>query len=198
MRPSRRIPILRGFVGATIATFLALASHMWVGGGMPGILGILVPWLPSVVVCTLLAGRRLSLLRLSLSVAASQLLFHALFVLGSVTPTGLLAPHVHGSPSSLVFTGDQALVPVDAGMWVAHGVAAVLTIAVLHRGETLLAVLLRVAAVLAAWIRRAVPVGVGVSSDDRPSQRWAVVAAPVRRAPVQAAIHRRGPPPRLI
>ena len=55
MRPSRRVPLLRGFVGATIATFVALASHVWAGGDMPGMLGIAVPWLLSLTACTLLA-----------------------------------------------------------------------------------------------------------------------------------------------
>ena len=45
MRPSRRTPLLRGFVGATIATFVALASHVWAGGDMPGMLGVAVPGL---------------------------------------------------------------------------------------------------------------------------------------------------------
>lgn len=197
MRPSRRIPLLRGFVGASFATFVALASHVWVGGGMPGMLGIAVPWLLSLTVCTLLAGRRLSIARSSLSVLASQLLFHALFVLGSITPAGALAPHVHDA-LPLTLNGDRMLIPEDAGMWIAHGVAAVLTIVVLHRGELIVRALLTVASDLAAWLRRIVPTGILVALDVPALQRWVVITAPVRRGPFRAEIHRRGPPLRLV
>jgi hypothetical protein len=201
VRPSRRIPLLRGFVGASFATFVALASHVWVGGGMPGMLGIAVPWLLSSTVCTLiahvLAGRRHSLARLSLSVLASQLLFHALFVLGSITPAGGLSPHVHGA-LPLSFSGEVVLVPQDAGMWSAHAIAAVLTVIALHRGELIVRALLTVASDLAAWLRRIVPAGVLVALDAPAQRRWAVTAAPVPRGPLRAQIHRRGPPLRLI
>jgi hypothetical protein len=197
VRPSRRIPLLRGFVGASFATFIALASHVWVGGGMPGMLGISVPWLLSLTVCTLLAGRSLSLLRMSASVLASQLLFHALFVLGSITPAGGLSPHVHGA-LPLSFSGEVVLVPQDAGMWSAHAIAAVLTVIALHRGELIVRALLTVASDLAAWLRRIVPAGVLVALDAPAQRRWAVTAAPVPRGPLRAQIHRRGPPLRLI
>ena len=197
MRPSRRIPLLRGFVGASFATFVALASHVWVGGGMPGMLGIAVPWLLSLTVCTLLAGRRLSIARLSASVLASQLLFHVLFVLGSITPTGGLAPHVHGAVP-MAFSGESVLVPEDAGMWIAHGVAAALTVVVLHRGELIVRALLAMASDLAAWLGRIVPGGVLVALDAPAQRRWAVTCASAPRDMLRAEIHRRGPPLRLI
>lgn len=197
MRPSRRIPLLRGFVGASFATFVALASHVWVGGPMPGLLGIAVPWLLSLTVCILLAGRRLSILRLSLSVLASQLLFHALFVLGSITPSAGLAPHVHAL-APLSFSGDAVLVPEDAGMWIAHGLASALTIAALHRGELIVRALLSAASAIAAWVRRIVPTAVSVTLDIPARRRWAVACAPVPQDPLRAEIHRRGPPLRLV
>ena len=49
---------------------------------MPGWVGIVVPWVLAVAVSTLLAGRSLSVWRLAIAVAASQFLFHGLFVLG--------------------------------------------------------------------------------------------------------------------
>ena len=45
--------------------------------------GIVAPWILALAVCTLLAGRALSLVRLASSVVVSQLLFHTLFVMGS-------------------------------------------------------------------------------------------------------------------
>lgn len=194
MRPSRRIPLLRGFVGATIATFVALASHVWVGGDMPGMLGIAVPWVLSLTVCTLLAGRRLSLIRLSVSVLVSQLLFHALFVLGSITPQGGLGPHVHGI-GVLPAAGDvSAALPQDLVMWLAHGAAAVLTIAALHRGELIARALLTVARAVAAWIARVVPVIAPVRIEAPSRTRWAVRDAPRVREVHLGAQRRRGPP----
>ncbi|WP_193597340.1 hypothetical protein [Microbacterium sp. YJN-G] len=203
MRPSRRIPLLRGFVGASVATFVALASHVWVGGGMPGMLGIAVPWLLSLTVCTLLAGRRLSALRLSLSVLVSQLLFHALFVLGEFTPATGLVPHVHGArplalAGEVAFAGEVALVPQDAGMWLAHGVAAVVTIVALHRGERILQALLAVASAVAVWLHRVVRVPVAVRPVMPGGIRFAVVAAPARDDPLLRSLRRRGPPLRLV
>lgn len=195
MHPSRRTPLLRGLAGATIATFVALASHVWVGGAMPGMLGIVVPWVLSLMVCVLLAGRRLSVIRLGISVAVSQALFHTLFVLGSLSVAGGFAPHVHGAP--LVLSSDgAALIPADSAMWIAHGIAAAITVVVLHRGERILSVLLQLASRIAAWIaratvapaRRIVPVSI----------RWQVVAAVRRSDPLGVCVRRRGPPLRLI
>jgi len=194
VRPSRRVPLLRGFVGATIATFVALASHVWVGGYMPGMLGIAVPWLLSLMACTLLAGHRLSLVRLSASVIISQLLFHVLFVLGSITPQGGLGPHVHGVVP-LSFGGDAPLLlPQDAAMWFAHAVAAALTVAALHRGELIARALLTVARAVATWLSRAVP-AVDVMRVVTPvRRRWAVLTAPRVREVHVGTLRRRGPP----
>lgn len=197
MRPSRRVPLLRGFVGATIATFVALASHVWASGDMPGMLGIAVPWLLSLTACTLLAGHRLSLLRLSASVIISQLLFHVLFVLGSITPQGGLRPHVHGVVP-LSFGGDASpLLPQDAAMWLGHAVAAALTIAALHRGELIVCALLTVARAVATWLARAVPAVDAMRIVTPVRRRWTVLTAPCVREVHLGALHRRGPP-RLV
>lgn len=197
MRPSRRIPLLRGFVGATFATFVALMSHAVVDGAMPGMLGVIVPWLLSLMISTLLAGRRLSVVRLSIAVALSQGLFHVLFVLGSITPQGGFAPHVHGVVPMLP-EGGAVLIPESAGMWVAHGFAAVLTVVALHRGERILRALLAAASDIAAWLRRAVVVTVLVRPAVPTRGRWVAVDAPRPCARHLTALRRRGPPLRLI
>lgn len=112
---------------------------------MPGTLGIVVPLVFSAFVCVLLAGRRLSLFRLTLSVAVSQFLFHTLFMLGTVqgvASSPAVSSHAtHGMPVML----DAAVAPIShgahtgAGMWVAHGIAALLTVAVIHWAEKLIA-----------------------------------------------------------
>ncbi|MEV7632670.1 hypothetical protein AB0N64_09700 [Microbacterium sp. NPDC089318] len=191
MRASRRLRLLRGFAGASTSTFVALASHVWVGGQMPGMLGIAVPWLLSFMLCTLLSGIRLSAIRLSISVLLSQALFHALFVLGAITPRGGMTPHVHGA---LVLPADGAAVilPEDAGMWVAHGIAAVVTVLALHRGERLLQALAAVASAVVDWLSRVVVVPALSAAPAR--LRWVVCAAPRRPEPRLTALRRRGPP----
>ena len=124
---------------------------------MPGALGILVPWVFSFMICVLLAGRRLSLTCLALSVTASQFLFHTLFVLGTVTPSRLSVPHVHGAPVVLVATADvPGAVAADASMWFGHALAALLTVSALHRGERLILTLRALAVQLGLWLRRRV------------------------------------------
>ena len=79
MSRSRATRVIRASVAASIATFVALFSHVAAGGAMPQWLGIAVPWVLSLAVCTVLVGRALSLVRLSAAVLVSQLLFHLLF-----------------------------------------------------------------------------------------------------------------------
>lgn len=144
MSSARSARTLRGVVAAAFSTFVALLSHVAGGGSMPGILGVVVPLVFSTLVCVLLAGRRLSIVRLSLSVAVSQVLFHTLFVLGAaqgVSSTAMPSGHLsHGSTVTL----DASSMPMmhnghaGAGMWFAHLVAGLVTIAALHRAETLL------------------------------------------------------------
>lgn len=144
MSSARSTRTLRGVVAAAFSTFVALLSHVAGGGSLPGALGLVVPLVFSTLVCVLLAGRRLSIVRLSVSVAVSQVLFHTLFVLGTAqgttstaTPSGHFS---HGSPVIL----DTSSMPMlhdghaGAGMWFTHLVAGLVTIAALHRAETLL------------------------------------------------------------
>src|SRR5699024_1527126 len=96
----RRRRALRGSAAPTAATFVALASHVLDGGSMPSLWGIIVPWALSTLVCVLLAGRTLSLWRLSASVVASQALFHQLFTVftplaSAPGPTSAVEKHAH-------------------------------------------------------------------------------------------------------
>lgn len=192
MRASRRSRLLSGFAGASVSTFVALASHVWVGGQMPGPLGIAVPWLLSFMACTLLAGIRLSSIRLTISVLLSQALFHTLFVLGAITPRSGVAPHVHGA-LQLPSGGAAVVVPEDAGMWVAHGIAAAITALALHRGEQLVRALADLASAVARWLTRTVVGAISIPPVLAPP-RWVVLAAPRPRTPHLSALRRRGPP----
>jgi hypothetical protein len=162
MSPSRKPAVVRGFAAASLATFAALAGHVTGGGQMPGTIGILIPWVLSFMICVLLAGRKLSVIRLSASVAISQFLFHVLFVLGTIQPSGQAAGHVHGAPLVLpAATGMTEAVAADSTMWAGHLVAAIVTIAVAYRGERMLLALRALAVQVARWVRRRVDVVLG-------------------------------------
>lgn len=180
----RQARALRGVVVASLAAFGALLSHVAAGGAMPGPVGIVVPLTLAVLASVLLSGAVHSLWRLVPSVAASQLLFHALFVLG--TPTASLgvsghAHHVSDAELTAALTaasGSTAhahALHADGTMWLHHAIAAAATIALIARGERALA---RLASFAFFVLRRLVVVLVPV----RP-------AAPVALAATWAAPH---------
>lgn len=198
--------LTRGALSALVATFVALFSHIVGGGDMPALLGIAVPLVLSLFVCTLLAGRRLSLGRLSLAVGASQTLFHILFVIGTPTAsTGTdavpVSPHAHHATMPAIATdGTMAAVQADAGMWAWHLIGAAITVAVLHRGERSLERLARVAGWLRHWF--ALPVQtprIAPLAEAQPRRTTATATAPgwtVLSREVATVQVRRGPPAR--
>lgn len=210
--------LARGTSAATVATFVAMLSHLAGGGMAPGVVGVLVPWGLSVVVCIALAGRNLSLLRLSGAVAISQLLFHVLFVVGSGTTTVPASPTVagegqtgpHDAASGHVILHDQAAwQPVvmpspgpsmthgDGTMWVWHVLAAVLTIGALYRGERLLQNVSQVAQAIRSRARTRLP-RVYSPLPVCPDLRVPIVlTAPAADTgqPFLRSLSRRGPPP---
>ncbi|MCR2799441.1 hypothetical protein QNO21_09920 [Microbacterium sp. zg-Y818] len=202
MHPSRASRVVRGALAAAVATFVALVSHVTAGGQMPGWVGIVVPLILSLAVCTVLVGRRLSLWRLSLGVALSQALFHTLFVLGTFSSSaaagGTPGHHAHGAAAStpLADTLVSAQPPADATMWLMHGLAAVVTVAALYRGERALMRMRAVAGEFARWARRRL-IPVVCLPAPAPSRRPAVSSAePARplRPRFASSVARRGPP----
>ncbi|SDQ27510.1 hypothetical protein [Microbacterium sp. cf332] len=200
---------LRAGAAASLATFVALLSHVAAGGAPPSVLGVLLPWALSLLIALLIVGRRLSLARLGTAVATAQVVFHAMFALGvvpsagsagSATVTGgghaahnLFAAHMSLSASVASPAGFSAVVP-DAAMLAAHVVAAVLTTLVLHRGEHLVAGLGALAQRIAVRIRA---VARDVVPPVRTPTRARSGAGEVRvrhPRPLVAAPARRGPP----
>lgn len=187
MPRSRATRVLRGTIAASVATFVALMSHVAAGGALPNGLGVAVPWVLSLAVCTVLAGRKLSLTRMSVAVGVSQILFHSLFAVG--ISSGISASHAHHS-SMPIIVGESAA--IDPMMWIAHAVAAFITIAALYRGEATFGILLKVARDLLFRARRriqALPVAPRLSPP--------VLAEPQALRPlgwVPALTPRRGPP----
>ncbi|MDO9398873.1 MAG: hypothetical protein Q7T71_20195, partial [Herbiconiux sp.] len=137
----RTTRVTRGLAAAAVATFAAAFSHVAAGGGAPGVTGLALALAFAAVLCVLLTRRTPSLVLLSASVALSQLAFHLLFEVGTGAGSGLAvsesAHHGH-TVRTLVpdaVAGSSAHSHDQGWMWVSHAVAAVVTIAVLRRGE---------------------------------------------------------------
>ncbi|MEV7694566.1 hypothetical protein AB0N73_14675 [Microbacterium sp. NPDC089189] len=207
MRRTRLSRVLRGALAASVATFVALLSHVSAGGEMPGALGLAVPWTLSVAVCVLLAGRTLSLPRLLVGTGVSQALFHALFVLGAapVASTAIPGAHDHHMPGLSIVdaAGSGAAIPAavgpDALMWAGHALAALVTAVALHRGERAVQRLgavvllclraLRTRVLAALVLPHAAPAGTASvpARDERPAMERVVGRALRRRGPPVAA-----------
>lgn len=142
---SRWARVACGSLTASVAVLLAALSHVAAGGPAPALLGVVVALAFAVPVSVVLSGTTLSLLRLSLSVAVSQLLLHALFGLGAASSSVLSVADHHGLVTVAAQTTAVAGLHSGGGMWLAHGLAAVATIVALRRGERAAHALLRFA-----------------------------------------------------
>lgn len=201
---SRAARTARGAFGALTATLLAATSHACAGGAVTP-LAVLATALFALPLCVLLAGKMGSLWRLSLAVVTAQFIYHWSFSgLGLATPSlasssspGSLsepvsphAAHLGMLPSAFFAADTTPAFVADAWMWAAHALAAVLTIALVHRGE-------RAAMHLIQVLRDAVPVRVpaAVSLPARPAILDFFTASPSRAQPnFLSAISYRGPP----
>lgn len=152
MHQHRHLKALRGALTAAFAVAVALLFHVLAGGAVPGAAGILIPLALALPVSVAVSAKRLSLIRLSISVLVSQALFHTLFVFGTVPFASHEGHANHGAP-----TMAGAVLPADAAhvhehliggpvMLASHLVAAALTIAALHRGEAAVKTVLAAAA----------------------------------------------------
>jgi hypothetical protein len=152
---SRATRVVRGLSAAAIALFVAALSHVAAGGGAPGQAGTALAAAFAAIVCIALAGRRLSVTRLTIAVVTSQFVFHLLFGVGSGSGSGLsvTTSQHHGRTVSTLVPDALAAAPVaptghlhdSPWMWLAHGVAAVITVALLARGENVARRLLAIA-----------------------------------------------------
>ncbi|MBA8815268.1 hypothetical protein FHX48_000320 [Microbacterium halimionae] len=167
---------------------------------MPGWAGIAVPGLLSFVVCTFLAGRALSLVRMSVAVALSQLFFHTLFVLGLFAPGVSTAHHNHdmGAPAAVVTVSTSDVITMvhgDSTMWVWHAIAAIVTTAALYRGERTFAQMRALAVDIVLWVQRRVVVVLAPLAPPATVRQRAASTVPVLFQRVHlAAVRRRGPP----
>lgn len=204
MSQQSRLPhVVRGSTAAVVATFVALLSHVSAGGAMPGSLGIIAPLALSLFVCVLLAGRKLSVLRLSVSVIASQTLFHSLFVLGT-EQAGLAGGSAHSHhmmaaaalPAPMLSESTITLIQGDTLMWASHVLGAIATVVFLAQGERTLLFLRDLAVRTGTWLQLAfapqpapVPLTAPIRAPRIVTTHW--TALDQLRA---SSLYRRGPP----
>lgn len=142
---SRAARVTRGMLASGVAVFVAALFHVAGGGAAPGPVALVLSLAFATLASIALTARRLSLWRLSASVAVSQLLFHLLFGLGESTatfgPSGaehLGAGHLHLGDHLTMLAGmpaGHAAAAGPAAMWLSHVSAALLTIVALRHGE---------------------------------------------------------------
>ncbi|PRB00874.1 hypothetical protein [Microbacterium sp. MYb64] len=187
---------VRGLIAALVATFVASVSHSTADGEPAPLIGIVLALLFAAPVCIALAGRALSWIRLSLAVGLSQIAFHGLLLIGVGSGSGsaVAGGHLHGAELS----GALGTTAVDAGhalhlqpaMWVAHAIAAVLTVLALGRGEQALRALLE----LTGWNLVARLLTAPPSPAHRVPAAPRAAAQALRSLFVLTVVSRRGPP----
>lgn len=202
--------LLRGTGGAAAITTLAAALHSAATAGpLPGVGLLLFSAVLAAPLCTLLAGRALSLWRTAAAVAGAQGLYHGLYALSGGAHAVSVAPGVGAAHAGHVTAGagGRALVVHASGaasdhaaghgpgMLAAHVLAAVLTVAVLRHGE-------RMVVAVAERVLEATPLGrllVALAHVVAPAPRSVRRRAPRRIVPAGCLVllgspGLRGPP----
>ena len=175
----RESRLLRGWLGAAVATSLASLSHLAGGGHAPAPTVWFLAFALAGVVCVGLAGKSLSWPRLLAAVGLSQAIYHLLFQLGHAAPAdipsaaGRAGHHLALPAGSLVpEVSAQAATAVTPAMLAAHLAAAAATVLLLRRGE-------HAAAALAGTVALAAP---------RRLSSWRPTPPARLRAPVELLI----------
>jgi len=130
---TRALRVLRGSAAAFVATFTAAFSHQFAGGVAPSLFGTAVSLVLSVAVCTLLAGRTVSLVRLTIAILFSQAMYHMLFS-AMLAPAGI-AKH---NMSAMTFSFGSAAQTANSVMSASHLAAAFVTIVMFRYAEVAL------------------------------------------------------------
>lgn len=189
---ARQQRALRGVAASSVATLLAAASHTVAGGPAPAFLLVAAMIALLTPVAGALAGPRMSLSRLAAAALVSQAAFHGVFqLLGSPSGTGASA-HIERHGHHITLIAASAPAPEGAGMYVAHAVAALVTVALLWRGERLVRAIARGAVALLR--RAAAPLPPAAPRLPRPLPAPAVAAV---LPALLSSVSRRGPPAAL-
>ncbi|TAJ47848.1 MAG: hypothetical protein EPO52_06500 [Herbiconiux sp.] len=133
---SRWARVARGGLVASIAVFLAAFSHVAAGGSAPGVAGTAIAIAFALLASIAVTGKRLTLPRIAVAVTVSQFFFHLVFSLGGASSMTMTQNGHHGAVIVEGAADPMASMDHSGGwMWVAHAVAAVVTIVFLWRGE---------------------------------------------------------------
>ncbi|APF40236.1 hypothetical protein [Neomicrococcus aestuarii] len=195
--------VVRGLTTALMATLVALIAHLAGGGDMPGVTGIAVPLLLSLPFSLALAGKKLSVVRTSLAVAISQILFHALFVLGTPIPASpsseasLIGSHAHhGTYAPALADSHISLLSAGETMWAGHVLAGAITVAYLLGGDQLLRQLRSLPACLDCVTRRLLRLFLAVFApvSTVPAVPTTDTHVSLASQTVLGSVRRRGPP----
>lgn len=187
---TRQLRLVRAAAASTIATTLAAVSHTVAGGPAPHPLLVIAMACLLVPLAALLIGPRVSRLRSAATVLVGQGLFHLTFqVLGAPTQTAAGSAPAHTHHVDLAALGPAVIASAPSTlMLIAHLVAAIATVALLWRGESLVRLIANW--VRAAALRIAAPsLPVRVRPRATASSIVVLVDAALRAAPT-----RRGPP----
>ena len=185
--------VARGGAVAAFATLVAALSHTLGGGTPPGVLAIALSMAFSVILCIAVAGRRLTLARTTVAVAAAQFALHTLYSVqgGATARTVDEAGHHH--QAAFVPAESSAPVAVDVAMLLAHLCAAAITVAAIRYGDRAVRLVVRLARLAASSLLRALPQpAIPVLARPRPT-----IGRPARRltgVQVLSAMRHRGPP----
>ena len=146
---SRWARLTRAMLASGTAILVSSLFHVAGGGAAPGAIPLVLSLAFATLASVALTARRLSLWRLTLAVASSQFLFHALFSLGggdahfTSTGTGAAAgvggmTHLHAGAHLTLVGGAM---PASHGselspsMWLTHATAVLVTVIALRFGE---------------------------------------------------------------
>lgn len=193
--------VARGTVAAFASVFFAAFAHSLAGGDLPGVAGLSLCFIFSLLVGTALAGRRMPQVRLAATILASQAMYHWLFgslgTLGATTtsPTGSLG-HAHNAPLDI---GSLAVQVHEHGdMLLAHVAAAIVTFGVLAFGERSLRTVVQAArSIVLALIPRFADAPLAVAPSRVCCDRTRLVT-PRRRRVNHSGLRHRGPPLRRV
>lgn len=180
--------LTRGWIAGSFATGVAAASHGIADGAGPSAFALIAALVFAGVLGTLVIGKTPSLPRLTLVVGGAQFAFHLVF--SWLTPGTATAAGHHGvsellAPAAAHHGGDP-------GMWAAHVIAMVATLAFLRHAELALFELLREQVLAVVEIARRVP-----AITPRPVAHRAVPATEPRHPVLlllQFVVSHRGPP----
>ncbi|MGK2938172.1 MAG: hypothetical protein ACSLFR_10280 [Solirubrobacteraceae bacterium] len=181
---------VRGWVTTGFAVFVAAFAHVAGGGHAPDWLAVAVSLAFAGILCVPLAGKTLSLPRLTISVAGAQAVFHTLFALAGGQGHAITTGH-HGA---VIFTATALAEHGDDGaqsMTLAHVIAAVITIVALRFGESAFWGIVARAKAGMPRLRTHSPVAFAQPASTPAPQRE---LAPTRLRELAASVSRRGPP----